>query len=116
MLMRWPCQHTEWDTPIALYSSNSLYFPVALWAAHRQGAIVSCANPAYGPSELAYQLDASKAQLLITGYANRQAGYGAAEKAGLRRDRVIVLLDPVDVDALGKPDKLDGAWTVSDAC
>jgi 4-coumarate--CoA ligase len=36
------------------------------WAIHRLGGVISPANPAYGPSELAYQLKDSGAVALIT--------------------------------------------------
>ena len=39
------------------------------WATHRLGAAVSPANPAYGPSELAYQLKDSGATALVTSSA-----------------------------------------------
>ena len=44
-------------------------FGTVFWATHRLGAAVSPANPAYGPSELAYQLKDSGAIALVTSSA-----------------------------------------------
>lgn len=49
----------------------------------------------------AYQLDASKATLLFVGEApdTFKAGLAAAEKAGIPRDRVVVIQSPTTVRA-----------------
>lgn len=42
---------------VTIFSSNEIDYGPALWATHRLGAVVSCANPQYRASELTYQLD-----------------------------------------------------------
>src|SRR5579859_1956944 len=46
--------------------SMQVHIPVSFWAVQRLGAVISPANPAYGPSELAYQLKDSGAVALVT--------------------------------------------------
>lgn len=106
------------DTVVALFSANSVDYIVAILACHKLGAVVSCANPSYEPSELAYQLDASKATIMIVGQENVQSGVEGAEKAGIRRDHVVVMQTPSTcqkegaLSAAGQKRLKDGAWTL----
>ena len=79
------------DSIIAVYSPNSVDFPIMIWAAHRLGATVSCANPAYTPNELKYQLDAVKASVFVVHEDQLEAGFKAAEAAGITKDKVVVI-------------------------
>ncbi|KAK4058762.1 hypothetical protein OIO90_000207 [Microbotryomycetes sp. JL221] len=45
------------DESLVIFSPNEIDYPISLWAAHRLLAVVSCANPAYMPDELKYQLN-----------------------------------------------------------
>ncbi|PWN94676.1 acetyl-CoA synthetase-like protein [Tilletiopsis washingtonensis] len=103
----------SWDTVAALYSSNSVYYPIVLWAVHRLGGVISAANPAFQPDELAYQLDASKASVLLVGYEARAAGFKAADRAGISRDKVVIVCDPAVVRQHKGQEKIEGSWTVT---
>lgn len=108
-----------WDTCIGLFSSNCINYPTLLWASFKLGAIVTAANPAFQPSELSYQLDASKASILVVNQDAQQAGFKAAEKAGIPREKTVVIQDPSKIKQGKKANggkivaKIDGAWTVA---
>jgi 4-coumarate--CoA ligase len=79
------------DTVVALFSPNALDYPIVIWAAHRLGATVSAANPAFTPTELSYQLDAAKAHVFIVHEDQLDAGMTAAQKAGIAKEKVLVI-------------------------
>ncbi|KAH6916914.1 amp dependent CoA ligase [Coprinopsis sp. MPI-PUGE-AT-0042] len=51
---------------VCIFSPNHVDYAPAIWAAHTLGAIVTPANPAYTADELKYQLETTKAKLIIT--------------------------------------------------
>ncbi|KAJ7505503.1 hypothetical protein B0H11DRAFT_1796321 [Mycena galericulata] len=67
-----------------------LDYPVAIWAAHRLGAIVSPANPDFSSQELEFQLKATKATLLIIHPDALDTSVAAAQAVGLPLDRILV--------------------------
>jgi 4-coumarate--CoA ligase len=102
----------------AVYSlaifQHLLDYPVAIWAAHRLGAIVSCvytvssthhtphelsrsfcknstANPAYTSEELEYQLSTIKASIILAHAMFLPAALDAARLAGISPHRVVVV-------------------------
>ncbi|KAI0772846.1 amp dependent CoA ligase [Trametes elegans] len=78
------------DDVVCIFGPNHIDYPVAIWAVHRLGAIVTGANPAYTADELLYQLTATKARVLITHAGSLPIALQAARKAGLPADRVVV--------------------------
>ncbi|KAI0634243.1 amp dependent CoA ligase [Trametes polyzona] len=78
------------DDVVAIFGPNHIDYPVAIWAAHRLGAIVTGANPAYTAEELLYQLSATKARILISHPGSLPIALEAARGAGIPADRVIV--------------------------
>ncbi|QRV82003.1 AMP binding enzyme [Ceratobasidium sp. AG-Ba] len=86
---RWP--DIVEDDVVCIFSPNNVDYPIAIWAAHRLSLSVSCANPGYTEDELVYQLQATKSKLLIIHPTNVQTALRAAERVGLRSDRVISL-------------------------
>ncbi|KAJ7069962.1 phenylacetyl-CoA ligase [Mycena amicta] len=85
---------------VLLFSRNHLDYPVALWATHRLGGIVSPCNPDFNHHELEYQLHETKAKLLIIHPEAVEAATSAAKTFGLAADRILVF----DVDN-GNPPK-----------
>jgi len=65
-------------------------FPVAIWAVHQLGGIISGANPDFSVSELLYQLQVTKSVLLIAGPDGLAVAEVAAKQYGLSSDRVLV--------------------------
>ncbi|CAO1615029.1 unnamed protein product [Sympodiomycopsis kandeliae] len=104
-------------TVVAIFSANCVDYLVAILACHKVGAIVSCANPAFQPSELSYQLEASKATAMFVGEEATDAGLNAARKAGIPTDRVLIMQTPKTCQAQGAlrggPSRIEsGAWTL----
>ncbi|KAJ7075879.1 phenylacetyl-CoA ligase [Mycena belliarum] len=78
------------DDVVLLFSRNHLDYPIAIWAAHRVGAIVSPANPDFTRQELEYQLKATKAKLLIAHPDVLNVAIPAAQAYGLAPDRILI--------------------------
>ncbi|KAL7284581.1 hypothetical protein ACG7TL_001874 [Trametes sanguinea] len=78
------------DDVVCIFGPNHVDYPVAIWATHRLGAIVTGANPAYTAEELVYQLTTTKARVLIAHPGSLSVALEAARGAGLPADRVVV--------------------------
>ncbi|KAI0308291.1 amp dependent CoA ligase [Multifurca ochricompacta] len=76
---------------LCIFAPNNVDYPTVIWAAHRLGAIVTGANPGYTPEELAYQISATKAAVLIAHPDSLDNAIKAAQQAGISLDRVIPL-------------------------
>ena len=102
---------------LAIFSANCVDYLIAILACHKLGAIVSAANPSFQPSELSYQLDASKATAIFVGEEAIQSGSDAAKKAKIPDDKVIIMQTPKtcqEKGALKGGDKQtsNGAWNL----
>ncbi|KAJ7729656.1 phenylacetyl-CoA ligase [Mycena maculata] len=75
---------------VLLFSRNHIDYPVAIWAVHRLGGIISPANPDFSRQELEFQLRATKATLLIIYPDALDVSTAAAKAVGLPLDRVLV--------------------------
>ncbi|KAF9474049.1 acetyl-CoA synthetase-like protein [Pholiota conissans] len=84
----------EKDT-VLLLSPNHINYPVALWAIHKLGGIVTCSNPQFNVAEIVYQLQVSKTTFIIAHSATLEVVLEAAQTVNLSSNRV-VLLDHVD--------------------
>ncbi|KAE8260371.1 hypothetical protein A4X13_0g378 [Tilletia indica] len=102
------------DQTVAIFSVNTIDYPIIVWATHRLGGVISGANPAYTSSELKYQLEASGAKTLFVGEdpASLKVGLEAAEKAGIPKERVVIIQSAATMAKKGS-EKVDGHWTVS---
>ncbi|KAG9315618.1 hypothetical protein JVU11DRAFT_3260 [Chiua virens] len=78
------------DDVVLIFSPNHIDYLVAVWAAHRLGAIMSGANPQYTPDELGYQIQATKASIIITHPESLPAALSAAQATKLPMDRVVL--------------------------
>ena len=76
---------------VAFFTPNHVEFPITAWAAHRLGAIAAAANPAFSVDELLYQLNTTKAKLLIVHSSIFTTGLEAAKLAGLSKDRIVTI-------------------------
>ncbi|KAH9834984.1 amp dependent CoA ligase [Rhodofomes roseus] len=86
------------DDVVCIFGPNHVDYPIAVWAVHRLGATVTCANPAYTAGELQYQLETTKAKVLIVHGQSYSVAIAAAKAIGLSLDR-IVLFDPLENSA-----------------
>ncbi|EJD03679.1 acetyl-CoA synthetase-like protein [Fomitiporia mediterranea MF3/22] len=76
---------------VCIFSPNHVDYPVAIWAAHRLGAIVSCANPSYTADELLHQLVAAKAFVMVAHPDCLPTALAAARQAGLAADHIFLM-------------------------
>ncbi|KAL2840342.1 hypothetical protein BJX68DRAFT_258528 [Aspergillus pseudodeflectus] len=82
---------------VLLYSNNSLFFPVLLWAVLAGRLVFTAASPAASVTELEYQLRDSDAKLLLAGPDQVAVALDAASRVGLRREQVYLFCDPENV-------------------
>nr|CDI56243.1 related to phenylacetyl-CoA ligase [Melanopsichium pennsylvanicum 4] len=109
------------NTRAGVYATNSVYFPIAVWATHRLGAIISPANPAFLAKELAFQLEESDSKLLFVSEdpVSLKNGFEAASLAKIPRDRVVIVQEPITVLKYSESNygriqkKSQGAWTLA---
>lgn len=70
-------------------------YPTAVWAALRLGAILSCANPIYTPTEFVHQLNLSKSKFILTHPAFLNSAIEAATQVGIPNANIF-LIDKID--------------------
>ncbi|KAH0602432.1 uncharacterized protein H6S33_008771 [Morchella sextelata] len=76
---------------VALFSTNTIWYPVAMYGVLRAGGVVSGASPAYTVDEMAYALEKSKARSLFTLPGSLKVALAAAERVGMEKKRVFLL-------------------------
>ncbi|PPQ73368.1 hypothetical protein CVT24_008585 [Panaeolus cyanescens] len=86
--------HIKENDVVLLFSRNHIDYPVAIWATHRLGAVISGANPDFTSSELLYQLEATKASIIVVHPDALSIALSAAQQAGLSKDRVVIFDTP----------------------
>ncbi|KAI9461168.1 amp dependent CoA ligase [Russula earlei] len=74
---------------VCIYSPNHVDYPTIIWAVHRLGAIVTGANPSYTPEELAFQVSAAKAAVLVVHPDVLERALVAAQQVGIPPHHVI---------------------------
>lgn len=87
---------------LGLYTPNCIDTPAITWGAHFAGGVVSPANPGYTADELAFQLKDSGAKALVTQFPLLKNALAAAQKAGIPKDRVILMGDQRDPEGTFK--------------
>ncbi|KAL5519237.1 hypothetical protein ACEPAH_920 [Sanghuangporus vaninii] len=88
MHMRWEIGE---DDVVCILSPNHVDYPVAIWAAHRLGAVVSCANPTHTADELVYQITTAEATVLAVHTGSLPTALAASRKAGLPADHIFLI-------------------------
>ena len=81
---------------VALFSPNSVWYPVAMLGTLRAGGVVSGASPAYNVEEMTYALKKADAKYLMTMPASMEVAMAAAKNAGIPKDRVFLLEGQMD--------------------
>ncbi|KAJ9615375.1 hypothetical protein H2200_001450 [Cladophialophora chaetospira] len=84
------------DETVSLFSTNTIWYPVAMWAVIRAGGRVNGASPAYNVEEMTYALKIAKSKILITLPSSLEVALAAARNAGITRERVFLLEGRVD--------------------
>ncbi|KAI1625147.1 4-coumarate-coa ligase/4-coumaroyl-CoA synthase [Exophiala viscosa] len=77
---------------VAIFSPNTVWYPVAMFAALRLGATVSGVSPTYTKDELSYALRKTKTKILWTTYELKSVAVAAVQD--LSHDCSIILLEP----------------------
>ncbi|KAI0314769.1 amp dependent CoA ligase [Amylostereum chailletii] len=75
---------------VCVFSPNHIDYPIAIWATHRLGAVVTAANPSYNAEELEYQVKTAKANTIFAHPGFLDAALDAAKRCGIPYDRVIL--------------------------
>ncbi|GAB7362439.1 hypothetical protein MBLNU230_g2761t1 [Neophaeotheca triangularis] len=76
---------------VSLFSTNTIWYPVAMWAALRVGGCVNGASPAYNAEEMAYALKTAQSKVLLTLPSSLDVAVDAADKVGIARSHVLLL-------------------------
>lgn len=85
----------EGDT-VALFSQNSIWYPVAMHATLRVGGILSGASPAYNVEEMTYALQTANAKFLMTHPNSMEVATAAAKNAGINKENLFLLEGEMD--------------------
>ncbi|KAK5131293.1 hypothetical protein LTR08_001132 [Meristemomyces frigidus] len=76
---------------VSLFSSNTIWYPVAMWATVRAGGRVNGASPAYNADEMAYALKTADTKILFTLPGCLDVAITAAEQIGLPTANIFLL-------------------------
>lgn len=85
----------EGDT-VALFSQNTIWYPVAMHATLRVGGKVSGASPAYNVEEMTYALQKADAKFLMTHPNSMEVATAAAKNAGIPKQNLFLLEGELD--------------------
>ncbi|KAI0448553.1 acetyl-CoA synthetase-like protein [Xylaria acuta] len=80
----------EGDT-VSLFSRNTIWYPVMLFAAMRVGGVVSGASPAYNIEEMTYALRTANAKFIATHPTSIDIAAQAARNVGIPKKHVFLL-------------------------
>ncbi|KAH6912861.1 phenylacetyl-CoA ligase [Coprinopsis sp. MPI-PUGE-AT-0042] len=78
------------DHRVLLYSRNHIDYPVATWAVHQLGGIISGANPDFSTEELAYQIREAKATIIIAHPLSLDNAVAAAKENSIPEKNIIL--------------------------
>lgn len=81
---------------VALFSQNTIWYPVAMHATLRVGGKISGASPAYNVEEMTYALEKADAKFLMTHPNSMEVATAAAKNVGISKDRLILLEGELD--------------------
>ncbi|KAK3675849.1 hypothetical protein LTR78_004490 [Recurvomyces mirabilis] len=76
---------------VSLFSTNTIWYPVVVWATIRAGGRVNGASPAYNAEEMAYALKTASTKILFTLPSSLDVALAAADLAGLPHSKIFLL-------------------------
>ena len=76
---------------VSLFSANTIWYPVAMWATVRAGGRVNGASPAYNAEEMAHALKTAGTKFLFTLPSALDVALKACEAVGLSKNCVFLL-------------------------
>ena len=100
---------------MTIFSSNTIWYPVALWAVVRAGGLVNGANPAYTVQEMRDAMKTANTEIVFTMPGDvLERVVRAAEDVGLDpTGRVLVLEGEGERDGVRSVQELIGRWKSS---
>ena len=75
---------------VALFSQNTIWYPVAMFSVLRVGGVVSGASPAYNVEEMTYALKTADAKFLMTHPNSMEVATAAAKNVGIPKENLSV--------------------------
>jgi 4-coumarate--CoA ligase len=76
---------------VSLFSQNTIWYPVAMFAGLRAGAKISGASPAYNVEEMTFALKTADAKFLMTTPGSMEIAAASAKAAGLPQSNIFLL-------------------------
>jgi 4-coumarate--CoA ligase len=76
---------------VALFSPNTVWYPVAMFGALRVGGVITGASPAFNTEEMTFTLQKSKAKFLMTVPRSMEIAAAAAKNAGIPKENIFLL-------------------------
>ncbi|KAI8627097.1 acetyl-CoA synthetase-like protein [Xylariaceae sp. FL1651] len=76
---------------VSLFSRNTIWYPVMLFASMRAGGVVSGASPAYNVEEMTYALRTANAKFIATHPTSIDIAAQSATNVGIPNDRIFLL-------------------------
>lgn len=76
---------------VSLFSTNTIWYPIAMWAVIRAGGRVNGASPAYTAEEMTHALKTANSKILMTLPNALTVALAAADSAGIPHNRVFLL-------------------------
>ncbi|KAI0130533.1 4-coumarate-CoA ligase [Xylariales sp. AK1849] len=76
---------------VSLFSTNTVWYPVAMWATVRVGGRVNGASPSYTVEEMVHALKIAEAKFLMTLSSSLQVAVAAAEQVGIPMSHIFLL-------------------------
>lgn len=81
---------------VSLFSRNTIWYPVTLFAAARVGGVVSGASPAYNVEEMTYALRTANARFIATHPTSIAVAAEAARNVGIPTSHIFLLEGELD--------------------
>ncbi|KAI0020702.1 acetyl-CoA synthetase-like protein [Xylariomycetidae sp. FL0641] len=81
---------------VSLFSRNTIWYPVTLFAAIRVGGVVSGASPAYNVEEMTYALRTAAAKFIATHPTSIEVASKAAKNVGIPQHHIFLLEGELD--------------------
>ncbi|KAI1818631.1 acetyl-CoA synthetase-like protein [Poronia punctata] len=85
----------EGDT-VSLFSRNTIWYPVMLFASMRVGGVVSGASPAYNVEEMTHALRTASAKFIATHPTSIEIAAKAASNVGIPKENIFLLEGELD--------------------
>ncbi|KAI0066474.1 phenylacetyl-CoA ligase [Artomyces pyxidatus] len=76
---------------VCIFSPNHIDYPIAIWAVHRLGGIITGSNPAYTVDELIHQLKLTNAATVVTQTPFLGPATQACKAVGIPAERIVLL-------------------------